>query len=189
MNFYEFLQQIQEARFQPIESSAIQRIEGAALENLLVSLGKKAFDPNQIRTGYGNMNIDVGERHFSMSIQGTCRLAALRDMQLPQIYISFDWNDRNKERLGGKEQLSDKEQSGYYVRQQVKKDTIDSLHRIRDIILRELSKYAVVITYIAIGERRASLYESVLAGSGFKKMPSDYDAFWIPTNLQISPPA
>jgi hypothetical protein len=79
---------------------------------------------------------------------------------------------------------SEKETRLYAVRKTLERDSIDAAHKIRDYVIRPLSKYAVILYYIPAAsrggdfDRREKWYNNVLISSGFKYI----DGAWIPAN-------
>lgn len=194
MNFFELLQQIQEARFEPIAGSELKKISLEELGKLTFDLMKKACGETSVQSipgfrGIEGAQLNVGTRHFDMYTDGISKCDSVKSHQLPRLYISFNWDEKtreNPEESG--EKFSDKEGSAKYpVRQEIQKDTIESIHKIRDGVIRPLSNYAICIFYIGIGSRRQSLYSSVLSGSGFKEVRGCAEN-WVPASLPFDPP-
>ena len=177
MNFFELLQQLKEAKFTPVPGHELKKVTLEELTPLVQSLMEKYFGATNLHNwpgynGGGGSELRMGKRHFSMSIDGICNCDEVKSMQLPKIYISFNWEEDVKYNPGEHgEEFSDKEASDRYpVRKQIQKDTMEVIHKLR-FVFRELAAYAVCITFIAIGQRRSSLYGGVLASCGFKELP------------------
>ena len=167
----------------------LQRIGTDDIGDLVYRLAVEAFGSQSVnrygqRLGHDITDINVGHRHFSMQDRGTCdKVPELADQEMPLLYISFNWDNRPDH-----EDRSSKEDDQYAVRRNIQQDTMEAIHKIRDGIIRQLAKYTVVITYIPVGDRRKSLYQGILAGSGFKVTSDGLDSYWYPANLSLTSP-
>jgi hypothetical protein len=190
-----FIQYLQESRFQP--HPTVEPTKGADLVELIKKNAEAAFGQQNVETWNrsqgGGVNITIGdflggERHFEMQVKNKTDTPYSNDemAQLPEICISFNWGTNGP----APENNSEKEYKLYTVRKTLEKDSMDAAHKIRDYIIRPLSKYAVILYFIPASsrglddERRSRWYKNVLMSSGFKEIDGSNPSgcYWVPTN-------
>ena len=182
-----------ESRIQPTNTH--KKVSRDELFDIVENLSEKAFGRNALNIhnfglyGGGFIDINIGDRHFRLSVDDVRIASPVKE--LPEVYISFDWTTHPDDK-GVPISLKDGEVGGggkaYKVRQQMEQDTMKAVHKIRDLIIRPLSKYECTIFYYAIGERRERFYASMLKSSGFKPINIGLNPTWIPSNFTIPTP-
>lgn len=169
MNFAELYTIVNEAKFHA--PSEVRRIDCFGLYQMMSHLCVDVFGrenvqlmPNSARR---YIMIRMGKRHFSFSLETTPRSIAVKrsEVRIPAISISFGWDeDPTEDETSTRDPEVD---DGYPVMKTLQRETMVAIHKLRDSIFRKLAEYAVGIMFIAIGERRESLYSMILNGSGF----------------------
>ena len=184
MKFAELYRIVNEAKFNaPAE---VKRIDCFGLYQMLSEMCIGIFGREHVQlmpnTARRYIIIHVGDRHFTFALETTPRSITVKrsEVRMPAMTISFDW-DRDPE----KEDISDRDKEvddGYPVMKTLQRETMVVIHKLRDNVFRKLAEYAVGIMFIAIGDRRASLYSMILNGSGFAETRTGSSMF-IPKSI------
>ena len=174
MNFAKLHYLVQEAKF--TAPTTVRSIDSVGLHRLLGELCTKAFGHENVKVrpanvmGYRGVAVIVGNRIFNMSVNDRPKYFYINNQEklLPSIYVSFGWliDPPSKDR-SQKDPAND---DGYEVMKTLQRDTLIATHKLRDLVFRKLSEYAIGITYVAVGERRENLYASILSSSGFTQL-------------------
>ena len=171
MNFTEFYRMFDE-RFVPPER--VQDIDQPALAGLLTNLCVKAFGEENIKTKETmvgrKLEIRFGDRKLTIYAETPREFNVGREiLNLPGVYFSFQWQEEPQNR-STKDPLAD---SGYPVAKTIRQDTMTATHLLRDVVLKKLAEYALIVNFVAIGKRRESFYDSVLSSAGFQRVSLD----------------
>ena len=182
MNFADFYQIIQEAKFVP--PTETRPIDQEDLFTLTMQLCKTAFGDLHVRNaGNNRIRLDFGGRHLWIDADPTTQLNFNKRVDIPSLYMSFDWEyDGSQPNASDMSYKDPNNDDDYLVYKTLQRDTMEAIHKLRDGVLRRLAGYSISIKYRPAGDRRSTLYAGILQSCGFREVKKNV---WLPSSLYL----